>query len=276
MPRPDKIRADKERRGTHVDETIWTFHDPKGVGAEAYRAVRTALYFDARRENHRVVQITSPEVGDGKTTLAANLAVSAANSGKRVLLLDADFRRPKVQKLFGLKGPDGLAAILEGKVELDEATRDTPVDNLWIIPCGKRTKNPADLLTAHRFAELVDVVREKYDMVILDSPPLLAVTDPAAIAPRVDTVVLVTRLANRTREATTRAREMLASLGASVLGIVVNGVKPGRKSGYRCGEYRYRDRYRYRYHDGPHYSSAGATDVEDEGIIASGERHDSL
>ncbi len=263
MSRPAESRPAETKRETDIAETVWTFHDSKGPEAEAYQAIRTALYFDARRENNRVVQITSPEVGDGKTTLAANLAVSAANGGKRVLLLDADFRRPKIQKLFGLTGANGLARLLEGKVELDDVTRNTPVDNLWIIPCGKRVQNPADLLTAHRFAELVDVVREKYDMVILDSPPLLAVTDPAVIAPRVDTVVLVTRLANHTRKATGRAREMLVSLGANVLGIVVNGVKPRQKFGYRYGEYKYGDRYRYQYHDGPYCAATGATDAED-------------
>ncbi len=264
MLRPKRRRADEETEGRGIDETVYTFHDSKGRGAEAYRAVRTALYFDGRREEHRVVQVTSPEVADGKTTLAANLAVSVAKSGKRVLLIDADLRHSRIHKLFGLEAENGLARVLEGKARLDEAIHDTVVENLWIAPCGNRVDNPADLLTAHRFSEIIDVVREQYDMVILDSPPLLAVTDPAAIAPRVDTVVLVTRLKKSARKTAARAREILGSLGANIIGVVVNGVNPGKGYGYQYGKYKYGYQFGYRYRYGPYYYDAHEAHAEGE------------
>jgi capsular exopolysaccharide synthesis family protein len=180
--------------------------------------------------------------------------------------MDADLRNPRVHKLFGLEGKSGLAGVLEGKDTLDGATRTTPVDNLWIVPCGRRAENPADLLTARGFAELLDVVRAKYDMVILDSPPLLAVTDPAVIAPRVDTVVLVTRLRNDARKSAACALEILASLGANVLGIVVNGVRSTRVYGYRYGKYAYAHRYDYQRRYGSPDSDVEPLEADSRGL----------
>jgi len=242
---PTRGKADGAEKT--IDFAVRTFHNPKGRLAEAYRAVRTSLYFSSRGQNHKVVQVTSPNAGDGKTTLAANLAVSIANSGKKVLVMDADFRRPRLDKCLALDGTIGLSALITEKAELPEAIQETGIENLWAMACGERPGNPADLLTSPRFAELLDTLREQFDFVIIDTPPLLAVTDPSTVAARADAVLLVIRLTKHAREASLRALGMLESLGADVLGVIVNGVGHGSRYGY---DYRYRD-YRYGgYHDG--------------------------
>ena len=172
-----------------------------------------------------------------------------AESGKRVLLIDADFRRPRVHKLFGIENKVGLWQVIDGKVEICEATRATGLQNLWVMTSGGRPSNPAELLTAGRFKDFLDVVHEEYDFVIIDTPPVLLVTDACAVAPRVDAVLLVLRLTNNSRETSRQAAQTLNSLGARILGVVVNGLASGRGSGF--GSYRsYGNRYSYSYQYG--------------------------
>ncbi len=225
-----------------LDPILCTYHHGKGREAEAYRAVRTSVYFGGEGDTLKVIQVTSPDPSDGKTTLAANLAVSVAQSGKRVLLVDADLRRPTLHKLFDLEGETGLSAVMAGRADVLEVIRETPVDNLWVVPSGRPPHNPADLLASRRFEEFLQVVREQYDVVIVDTPPLLAVTDPSAIAPRADGVILVARLTRHARAGLVRSAEMLASVGGHALGVVINGTDGNRRFGYRG--YRYNG-YRY-------------------------------
>jgi polysaccharide biosynthesis transport protein len=245
-----------------VDPVLCTISQPKSQFTEAYRAVRTALYFSARGKKFKVLQVTSPTPGDGKSTLAANLAVCMAQSGKNVLLIDADFRKPRVHQLFRIPNDVGLASVVSGDAELDEAIRQGPVEHLSLMACGPRPSNPSELLISPRFQELLAVLRDKYDFVIVDTPPLLAVSDPAAIAPRVDGVLLTLRIRRHVRPHALRARDLLASLGANVLGVVVNcvggrgfdarqyggkGYNLGAGEGY--GEYTYNSGYGYDYGD---------------------------
>ncbi len=231
----------------HLSGSLCTVYQPRSRQAEAFRAVRTSLYFSAQNEGHKVIQVTSPNPGDGKTTLAANLAVAIADSGKMTLLVDGDFRRPRVRKLFALDKNIGLCSVLKGDADIPDAIQATPVANLWAIPCGPRPENPADLLTSPRFKEFLDVVREQYDFIVVDSPPLLAVTDPSVIAARADAVLLTIRLSKHGRDDASRATEMLSSLGAKILGVVVNAVQYSHKYGYGYGGYRYGYGYGYGY-----------------------------
>jgi len=238
-------RGKKAEKGV-LSPLLCTYHRPKSRQAESYRAVRTSLYYSPHGQGHKVIQVTSPNPGDGKTTLASNLAVSIANSGKSVLLVDADFRRPRIHRFFGLDNEVGLNSLIAEKAEITEACQETGVANLWAMTCGAKTQNPADILTSPRLRQLFDVLKEKFDFVIVDSPPLLAVTDPSTIAARSDAVLLVIRLTKNARHGALRATEMLRSLGAEMLGIVVNGM--GKRAGYggyyRYGTYRYGG-YRY-------------------------------
>src|SRR5262249_28089755 len=146
---------------------------------------------------------------------------------------DADFRRPRLHKLFGLSAQVGLASVIAGKADLDAAVQKTCVPNLSLLPCGPIPPDPAELLTSPRFKELLDGIRGQCDFVLLDSPPLLAGTDPCVVAPRVDGVLLTIRLSRHGRPHAERAKEILGTLGARVVGVVVNGV--GRQSGGRYG-----------------------------------------
>src|SRR5262249_22903977 len=152
-----KADADATERareqGIHLDPLLYTYYHSKSVQSEAYRGVRTELDFSTQGQGSQVIQVTSPYKGAGKSTMAANLAVSIAQSGKRVLVVDGDFRRPRQHQIFGLAGRVGLATVMASEAELDAAIQPTPVPNLDVLPCGQRPGNPAELLTLPRFAE---------------------------------------------------------------------------------------------------------------------------
>lgn len=248
---PEGRWARRKKEPSKVGHMVLAYHQPKSTMAESYRAVRTALNFGTRGEGHKVIQITSPDPGDGKTTLVANLAVSIAQSGKRVLLIDADFRRPRVHRAFGTEHEMGLSSVIRGEGDLPDAIQPTEMENLFVLPCGPRPSNPSELLGQPQFKELLDVVREQYDLVLVDTPPVLAVTDPSVVAPRVDGLLLLIRITKHVRPHSRRAIEILESLGANVMGIVVNGVGGTRPSvGYGFGQqYGYRYAYAAGYDD---------------------------
>lgn len=243
-----------------LDRALCTFHDPLSPASEAFRAVRTSIYFSARASNHQVIQITSPAPGDGKTTLSTNLAVTIAQSNKRVLLLDADCRRPRVHKVFNVPRTVGLSSVIEGDTEPREAIVEGPIANLSLMTCGPRTNNPSELLTSPRFAELLDLLREQYDFVVIDAPPLLAVSDSCVIAPRADGVLLTLRMTKRARANSRRAAELLDDVDANVLGVVVNGV--GHRQGYGTGGYAYASGYSYGSEESARYFAANDDDAE--------------
>jgi capsular exopolysaccharide synthesis family protein len=224
-----------------IDPVVCTYHRPKSQVAEAFRAVRTSLYFNTQGKNHSVIQITSPTPGDGKSTLASNLAVSIAQSGKRVLLIDADMRRPRQHTTFGIESSRGFATVLSGQSEWRESlTESVEIDGLSIMPCGNRPNNPAELSSSPQIDFLLKEMREEFDFVIIDTPPLLAVTDPTPIAARVDGVVLCLRIKKNVRVSAERANEILTNLGAHCIGLVINGVgaQSGYGSQYTYGAYR--------------------------------------
>jgi capsular exopolysaccharide synthesis family protein len=188
-------------------------------------------------------------MADGKSTLATNLAVSIAQSGKKTILIDGDCRRPRIHKIFNVPHDTGLASVIAGQSDLATAIRPTAVPNLAVLPCGPRPANPAELLTSPRFKELLDIIRAQYDYVIIDTPPLLVVTDPCVVAPRVDGVLMAIRVTKNGRPFAERAKEILNSLGAHVLGVVVNGLggNAGGRYGYGYDSYNYGYGYGYTY-----------------------------
>ncbi|NQT17459.1 MAG: polysaccharide biosynthesis tyrosine autokinase [Planctomycetes bacterium] len=245
--RAARKRSKKKTDSDAIHASVCTVHLPQGRQAESYRAVRTALFAGAETDGPKVVQVTSPTPGDGKTTLAANLAVSMANSGKRVLLLDGDARRPRLHRLFSLENEVGLSSVLGGDTEVADAIQEVAIENLFVLPSGPRPENPGDQISSARLKQLFDVVRQKFDRILVDTPPLLAVTDPAVIVKHVDTVLLVIRLTRESRGTALRAAEMLRSLNAPIAGVIVNGLAANQGKyggGYRAGGYRYGG-YRY-------------------------------
>jgi capsular exopolysaccharide synthesis family protein len=226
-----------------ADPLLCTFHRPKSLEAEAYRAVRTALFFATQGLGHKVIQVTSPNKSDGKSLMIANLAAMVAQSGKQVLLLDADLRRPRQHRIFAVDASTGLAEVLDGTVEPHRAISATCVPGLSVLPCGAVPPNPAELLTSPRFKELLETMRARYDYVLIDTPPLLAVTDPCVVAARADGVFLTLRLTRKGRPNAERAREILAGLNAKILGVVVNGVTRGAGGIHSPHAYDYTESY---------------------------------
>jgi capsular exopolysaccharide synthesis family protein len=232
-------KANKSDEASVIDGSLCVYHRPKSNLAEAYRGIRTALYFSTRGEGHKVIQVSSPNPGDGKSTMAANLAVAIAQSGKRTMIVESDFRRPRVHKLFGIDREIGVTSVIAGEAELSDAIQETGIENLYSLSCGPKPSNPSELLSSPRYGELIDLLREKFDYVIIDTPPLMAVTDPAVVATRVDGILLTIRISKRSQQDCVRSAELLASLGANQLGVIVNGVDSRDKyGGYGYGGYR--------------------------------------
>lgn len=227
-----------DRIDDKVDSSVVTLHKARSPISEAFRGIRTGLFFGCQQGGVKVIQITSPIPGDGKSTVAANVAVSIALSGRNVCLVDCDFRRPRVAKIFGLREDIGFVQVIGGKAELEESIQATSVSNLSALTCGKRPSNPAELLSSEVFGDLIATLREKFDFVIIDTPPMLAVSDPANVARHVDGILLTIRLRRNLRPIASRAAQMLHALNANMLGVVVNGIGVGGNA-YGYGGYRY-------------------------------------
>ncbi len=251
---PKTVPEENSKLSVH----LCTYHRPKSKDAEAFRQIRTALYFNTRNTNCRKLQITSAVSGDGKSTMAANLAISIAQSGKRVLLVDCDLRRPTIHTFFGVANDSGFSSVLTEQAEIADVTHVDVVPGLSLISAGPALPNPAEILTSMRFQDCANLLAEKYDYVLFDTPPLLPVTDPAVIAPRMDGVFLVVRLGKGERNIAERSAEILRTLEAKVIGVVVNAGRDGMGYGaygryyygrysyyYGAGNYRYGNPYSY-------------------------------
>lgn len=208
------------------------WHDPSSIEAEHIRSIRAALSVVVEDRNAKVIQVSSPEPGDGKTTMIANLAVSEANAGKRVLLIDADLRRPCMHSVFRLALDGGLSEVLAGRVPVRDVLRTCAVDNLWLLTAGTPPANPAETLSSPRWQRLLTELRADFDLILIDSPPLLAVSDACEIARQADGVLLVVRLGKNRRPAAVRTRELIKSHNLPMLGVIANGLAEGDGTGY--------------------------------------------
>ena len=217
-----------------------TLHAPASQASESYRAIRTALFFKARETNAKVVQVTSPAPGDGKSTTTANLATTISQAGSRVLLLDADMRKPTQHKLFGLENQTGLSSIITGSADLKEVVQEVIPGYLSVVTAGPIPANPAELLTSTRFADLLAEYRKDYDYVLIDTPPMLAVTDPSIVCALADLVYMVMRIRKGIRTNSIRAKETIDSMGIELGGIIINGLRRRDRKAYEySGQYGY-------------------------------------
>lgn len=216
---------------------------PQSVVAEAFRTVRTAIHFSPRGGQTRVIMVTSPSPGDGKSTVASNLAIAVAQGGKRTILVDADCRKPRQHRIFDISGKRGLSTLLQVEpspgIKMPVPVFPTGIDNLDLMPAGPEPGNPSELLNSKRFVRLIEKLRENYDQVIIDTPPTVLVSDSRIISTFVDGYVLVLRAGKSGRKTARHATELLASVGARPLGLVINGVTSA------WGSYAYYSRYGY-------------------------------
>ncbi len=221
---------------TAADRGQIVHHEPFGDAAESYRTLRTALQFSLPAGS-KTLLVTSPVAGDGKSTLLSNLAIAIAQAGKRVLIIDADLRAPMQHRLFGLKDVVGLSTVLGGPDTMQQAIQHTGMQRLDVIPCGPIPSNPAEMLNDPLFLEHLNDLADKYDLILIDSPPVTAVTDARILAASVDASLLVVRPLTSTRKQTEAARDGLRSVGARLLGVAVNAVPRNGSFGGPSGYY---------------------------------------
>ena len=215
-------------------------HSPAG---EAYRALRTTLLLGAN-VGSRVYLVSSAIPGEGKTTTAVNLAASLAGLGRRVVIIDADLRKPQIHRRLDVRFHPGLADYLSGVAQVGDIIHETEIEGLSVIPFGHLPPNPVDLLMGGAVVELMDGLRERFDYVFFDTPPVLYFADARVLAPVVDAALLVVRAGETPRENVVRARRLFEQVNGRILGIVLNGLAPNTQ-GYEYYGYKYYSSYRH-------------------------------
>ncbi|QGQ25406.1 polysaccharide biosynthesis tyrosine autokinase [Gimesia benthica] len=217
---------------SQFDSALWYYYRPASREAEAYRSLRTSLLLKTDRTGARVLQITSAEPGDGKTTTVSNLALAIAQTGRKALIIDADLRRPTVHKLFGINNAVGLGDVLAQEIDAQTSIRETRISNLSILTAGMLPENPSEMLMSRRFAEMINQLRNEYDYILIDTPPLVVVSDPSVIASTVDGVLLVVRIDKNRRGVIRKVQQIIQTNGIKITGLIANNVITNSLVGY--------------------------------------------
>lgn len=220
---------------------------PQSQMAESYRALRTSLLLTSLGAPPKVILITSALPQEGKTTTSINTAIVLAQKGTRVLLIDADLRRPSIHKTLGIGPKTGLSNVLTGNATLQQATiRSSILPTLFVLPAGPPPPNPAELLASSNMRDILAELREQYDHIVVDTPPTLSVTDAVVMSTRADAVVLVIRSGQTTKQALRRSREILTQVNARIAGVLLNAVNLNSPDYYYY--YEYQGKYGQRYY----------------------------
>lgn len=227
------------RKKRNTDLTLLAESNPADLSIEALRGLRTSLHFAMMEAKNNVLMISGPAPGIGKSFVSTNFAAVAAKTGQKVLLIDADMRKGYLQQCFGLNWENGLSDLLSGKVARDIAVQSAKVENLDIITRGQVPPNPSELLMHPRFKELVDWASENYDLVIIDTPPVLAVTDPSIVGAIAGTTLMVARFGQNTVKEIDVARNRFEQAGIEVKGVILNAIEKKASSSYGYGYYNY-------------------------------------
>ncbi|WP_236011662.1 CpsD/CapB family tyrosine-protein kinase [Alicyclobacillus fructus] len=213
-------------------EKLVTLEDPTSSLAEEYRTLRTNIQFASVVHETRTILVTSSAPGEGKSTTACNLAVVSAQSEKRVLLVDADLRRPNIHRRFQVTNIHGLTSLLIRERSLDDCILASGVERLSILPCGPLPPNPSELASSRAMVDLMHELRERFDLVVIDSPPVLSVSDTLALSRAADGVLFVIDSQKSHRNHVKRAVQTLQQVDAHLLGVVLNRVKRSRTDAY--------------------------------------------
>lgn len=234
---------------------------PQSQMAESYRALRTSLLLSNLGSPPKIIMVTSALPQEGKTTTSINTAVVLAQKGVRVLLVDADLRRPSIHKTLGMGPRSGLSNVLTGSTKLEQAITHTAIlPNLFVLPAGTPPPNPAELLASSNMKDVLAKLCEEYDHIVLDTPPSLSVTDAVVLSPRADAVILVIRSGKTTKQALRRACDILTQVNAKVVGVLLNAVDLSSPDYYYY--YEYQGKYAGYYRDGE--SSRHDEDEDDD------------
>lgn len=229
--------AHKQKTPQTQAVSLITLTNPSSPVAEQYRMIRTNIQFASPGgQQIKTIVVTSSGPGEGKSTIAANMAVVFAKSGQRVLLVDADLRKPVLYKTFKLTNISGLSTILSTAGNIADEVQKTPIENLSVLPSGPKPPNPSELLNSPRMDQLLAEAKDLYDVIIFDMPPVVAVTDAQIMSSKTDGTLLVVRENTSRKESLTKAKELLDMAQAKVLGVVYNGAEHSKDAGYYYGD----------------------------------------
>lgn len=205
--------------------------EPKSVAAESYRTLRTNLQYSSFDEEYKVIVVTSSEPGEGKSTTAGNLALSLSQGDKKVALIDCDLRKPSLHKKFKVSNTRGLSDVIIGKEEITSVFQRYN-ENLVIVTSGKVPPNPSEMLSSKAMTALIEALRKVFDYVILDTPPVQAVTDAQILSTKADGTILVVRAQETKKDSVNNAINLLKKVKANIIGTVLNGVEVSKQNYY--------------------------------------------
>ncbi|MBA3755959.1 MAG: polysaccharide biosynthesis tyrosine autokinase, partial [Nitrosomonas sp.] len=222
---------------------LLTLRNKEDVAIESLRSLRTTIHFSLLEAQNNIIVISGPSPGVGKTFVASNLAAVMADAGKKILLIDADMRKGAINKMFGVKREDGLSEIILNNLSVQDATRKIPLVNFDFISTGTIPPNPSELLLHERFGQLLEGFTQQYDLIIIDSPPILAVTDAAIIARMAGASFMVIKAGMHTKRELEQSIRRFSQSGVTIKGIIFNDM-PQSSSRYGYG-YKYVYQYSY-------------------------------
>ncbi|WP_046223465.1 polysaccharide biosynthesis tyrosine autokinase [Vibrio sp. ECSMB14106] len=232
-------RFKSKKKQTKGTQALLAESNPADLSVEALRGLRTSLHFAMLEAKNNILMISGPAPGIGKSFISTNFAAVAAKTGQKVLLIDADMRKGYLQQSFGVKWDNGLSDVLSSKQDFAQSIKATPVENLDILTRGQVPPNPSELLMHPRFAELMEWASKEYDLVIVDTPPVLAVTDPSIVGAFAGTTLMVARYAQNTVKEIEVARNRFEQSGIEVKGVIFNAIEKTASSSYGYGYYNY-------------------------------------
>lgn len=204
------------------DSSLIVSMNPKSPISEVYRLLRTKIHFSSKDQELKTLMITSTQVGEGKTTTISNLAVTYAQEGKKVLLIDADMRKPSLHRVFSQSNHHGLSTLLTGQTNVQDSVHETIVDHLWLIPSGPIPANPSELMDSVVMRGLLEQLKQEYDVILIDTPSVLSVSDSVILSSLCDGVVMIVAAGKVRKEHLKKAKEQLDHANARMLGIVIN------------------------------------------------------
>lgn len=213
--------------------------NPKSPISEAFRVLRTNIQFSSVDKPLKVIVVTSAGPGEGKTTTISNLAISFAQSGSKVLLIDADLRKPKIHKTFGILNKSGLSNILAQRDDYTKHVNNISAANIDVITCGAIPPNPSELLSSNQMKLFLEKIKQDYDIIFIDAPPVGTVTDAAILSTITDGTIIVAASAQVEIEAVKRAKELLTKVNANIIGVVLNKMEKNSKGNYYYYYYDY-------------------------------------
>ncbi|QCR31989.1 CpsD/CapB family tyrosine-protein kinase [Lysinibacillus sp. SGAir0095] len=226
------LRKKEKSNKTKIGRKLIANANPKSIISEQFRTIRTNIEFSMPEQDIKTILVTSSIPGEGKTTNAANLGIVFAQEGKKVLIIDADMRRPTLHHTFEIMNIVGLSNLLARRSNLQNAVQLTTIKNLHVLPSGPIPPNPSELLSSRNLDDFINEVKNEYEIVIFDAPPLLSVTDAQIVANKCDGTLLVVNTGTVEKSEVVKAKANLEAVHAKILGVVLNNYKLGKKKGY--------------------------------------------